>query len=248
MSRELEPGFVPDEVVNIETFSSDAEREKYFRFGLNTREETAIRQCFTGSSPRLLDVGCGYGRTSRPLAEMGFRVTAIDIVPRMIAEARAATPGVRFCLMSATDLGFADATFDSAFFSFNGIDFIVPEARRAQTLREIWRVLRPGGRLVYSAHNWLAFVAASLRHSSRARELARNFARRRVLPGYFRVRQSGGDLVVYLGVPWAETSRLRAAGFRSVAMLPGKLSPRLERFGALARAVFDRSPIYVGTK
>jgi ubiquinone/menaquinone biosynthesis C-methylase UbiE len=248
MSREPEIGFVPEEVVNIETFSTDAEREKYFRFGLTTPEAAVIRRYFVETNARLLDIGCGYGRTSRPLAEMGFRVTAIDIVPRMIVEARKAAPGVRFCLMSATDLGFDDETFDYAFFSFNGIDLIVPEARRAQTLREIWRVLRPGGCVIYSAHNWLAFVATSFRHSSRARELTRNFARRGALPGYFRVRQSGGDLVLHLGVPWAEMSRLRAAGFRSVAMQPGKLSPRLQRLGVLARAVLDRFPYYVGTK
>lgn len=248
MSHELEPGFVREEVLNIETFASDAEREKYFRFGLSAREDVVIRQYFGGTSPRVLDIGCGYGRTSRPLAEMGFRVTAIDIVPRMIAEAHKATSGVRFCVMSAAELGLADESFDHAFFSANGIDCIVPEAKRAQTLREIWRVLKPGGRLVYSAHNWLAFVATSWREPSRARELAHNLARRRALPGYFRVRQSGGELVLYFGVPWAEVSRLRAAGFRSVATAPGKLSPRLERLGAFARTVFDVSPQYIATK
>ena len=81
MSREPEIGFVPEQVVTMETFSTDAGREKYFRFGLTTRQAAVARRYFVGTNARLLDIGCGYGRTSRPLAEMGFRVTAIEIVP-----------------------------------------------------------------------------------------------------------------------------------------------------------------------
>jgi SAM-dependent methyltransferase len=242
------PYFEPEEALNIGTFSTDAERERYFRFGLSPREDAIIRSTFTGMGGRVLDVGCGYGRTSRPLAEMGFRVTAIDIVPRMVAEAQAATPTVRFCVMSATDLGFADGSFDCALFSFNGIDNIAPRSKRLQALRELRRVLRPGGVLVYSAHNWAGFVSNSLRMPSRRAELLQNLARGRLLPGYFRVHQPGGDLVQYLGLPWFEVRALRAAGFRTATVLPGKISPRLERLGRVAHRLFDVWPFYVAAR
>ena len=63
-----------------------------------------------------------------------------------------------------------------------------------------------------------------------------------------RIRQAGGDLVLYYGSPRAEMRRLRAAGFRAVETVPGKLSPRLERFGPLARRLADAWPYYVARK
>ena len=248
MMADRTPYFEPEEALNVRTFSSDAERERYLRFGLSAREEAIVRSTFSGMGGRVLDVGCGYGRTSRPLADLGLQVTAIDIVPRMVAEAQAATPTVRFCVMSATDLGFADASFDCALFSFNGIDCIVPRSRREQALRELCRVLRPGGVLVYSAHNWAGLVVASLRSRPRRADLFRNLARGRVLPGYFTMRQVGGDLVLHYGLPWTEVRRLRAAGFSAVSVRPGKVGPRLERLGPLAHRVFDLWPFYVAIK
>jgi SAM-dependent methyltransferase len=240
-------GFTPEEQVNRNTFTTDAEREKWFRFGLSPREEELVDRYFMGGR-RVLDIGCGYGRTTRPLAARGFDVTAIDVVERMIAEGQAVTPEARFCVMSATDLGFADASFDHVLFSANGIDCIVPRRRRDDTLREIHRVLRPGGALVYSSHNWFAFWVTSLWSPSRRADLLRNVARGRIWTGYFRIRQAGGDLVLYYGSPRAEMRRLRAAGFRAVETVPGKLSPRLEPFGSLARRLADAWPYYVARK
>ena len=150
--------------------------------------------------------------------------------------------------MSATDLGFADGAFDSALFSFNGIDCIVPRSKRLQALRELHRVLRPGGVLVYSAHNWAGFIVSSLGSPSRRAELWRNVARGRLLPGYFRLRQTGGELVLHYGLPWAEVRALRAAGFSAVTVLPGKIPSRLERLGRVAHRLFDLWPFYVATK
>ncbi|HTY78692.1 MAG TPA: methyltransferase domain-containing protein [Candidatus Bathyarchaeia archaeon] len=248
MMAEGTPYLEPEEALNVRTFSSDVERDQYLRFGLSPREQAIVRSNFPRWGSRVLDVGCGYGRTSRPLAAMGFQVTAIDIVPRMVTEGSAATPSVHFCLMSATDLGFADASFDCVFFSFNGIDCIVPQGKRAQALREFRRVLRPGGVLVYSAHNWVGLILNSLRSRPRRADLFRNLAHGRLLPGYFTMRQLGGDLVLHYGLPWTEVRRLRAAGFSAVSVRPGKVGPRLERLGPLAHRVFDLWPFYVALK
>jgi SAM-dependent methyltransferase len=166
----------------------------------------------------------------------------------MVAEAQVATPAARFSVMSATDLAFANGTFDYVLFSARGIDCIAPRAKRGQTLRELYRVLRPGGVLIYPAHSWPGFVLTALWSRSRRGDLLRNVSRGRLLPGYFRIRQAGGDLVLHYGLPGAEARALRAVGFGAVRVLPGKISPRLARLGRLAQRLFDVWPYYVAVK
>ena len=54
MSTTPPPGFAPEEVLNIETFSADVERERYFRFGPSPRAESAIRRHFEWPGARHL--------------------------------------------------------------------------------------------------------------------------------------------------------------------------------------------------
>ena len=101
----------------------------------------------------VLDVGCGTGTLALMAAEAlggdGY-VTGIDIASRMIAMARekAAKAGrsVDFRVASATEIHFEDERFDVVFTSLIYHHFTTAE--RFQALREIWRVLKPGGRYI----------------------------------------------------------------------------------------------------
>ena len=99
----------------------------------------------------LLDMGVGAGRTTAHLAGRTDYV-AIDWAPEMVRAAREAHPGVRIDVGDATDLAFADESFDVVLFSFNGIDCVDLVGRR-RVYSEALRVLRPGGVFVFSSHN-----------------------------------------------------------------------------------------------
>ena len=99
---------------------------------------------------RVLDLACGPGTLSRPLAAMvspGGEVVGVDLAPGMIALARAmAIPGARFELMDIEHLAFDDESFDAAVCG-HGFQFV---SDLQAALREARRVLRPNGRLAAS--------------------------------------------------------------------------------------------------
>jgi ubiquinone/menaquinone biosynthesis C-methylase UbiE len=102
----------------------------------------------------VLEIGCGSGMYAIHLAKrVGSRVTAVDVNPHAIAGAAqlAAASGLdRLVQFAQGDLsralGFADGSFDAAY--ANDVLCHIPE--RPRLLRELARVLRPGGRLLFS--------------------------------------------------------------------------------------------------
>jgi SAM-dependent methyltransferase len=106
---------------------------------------------------RLLDLGCGAGRTTFGLHAGGYRrLLGADLSPAMIRQARlnAARRGLRipFRVGDACRLPFAPKSFEGCLFSFNGLMTIPRRSHRIQALREIRRVLVPGGRFVFTTH------------------------------------------------------------------------------------------------
>lgn len=100
----------------------------------------------------VLDVGCGAGVDSIVAATMvgpDGRVVGADLIPEMLELARenlekTSLGNVTFLEASAEELPFQDASFDVAI--SNGVFNLVPDKARA--LKEVGRVLKPGGRFV----------------------------------------------------------------------------------------------------
>jgi ubiquinone/menaquinone biosynthesis C-methylase UbiE len=100
------------------------------------------------SGERVLDVGCGDGFYDRRMATAGASVDAVDGRSERVALAvrRNPHPAVQYHHMRAECLEFPRERFDKVV-SICVLEHI-PDDRA--TLREMWRVLRPGGRLVLS--------------------------------------------------------------------------------------------------
>ncbi len=95
---------------------------------------------------RTLDVGCGEGRLSRDLAALGHRVEGIDASETMVELARERDPAIPVCCADAAALPFPDGHADLVvhFMSLQDIDDL------EGAIREAFRVLSPGGRLVFA--------------------------------------------------------------------------------------------------
>jgi SAM-dependent methyltransferase len=99
----------------------------------------------------VLEVGCGAAMCSRWLARAGARAVAFDVSAGMLRHARngALDTGIEVPLVQADAqfLPFGSARFDVVFTAFGAIQFVEDSAR---VMREVARVLRPGGRWVFA--------------------------------------------------------------------------------------------------
>ena len=96
----------------------------------------------------VLEIGAGAAQCSRWLAAHGARPVALDLSHRQLQHAlRIGTEGVALVEGDAGALPFANGTFDVACSAYGALPFVADPVR---VLREVHRVLRPGGRFVFS--------------------------------------------------------------------------------------------------
>jgi SAM-dependent methyltransferase len=100
---------------------------------------------------RVVEIGCGAAQCSRWLAVQGADVVGFDIAPGQLRIARELDRrtgrSVRTVAADAEAMPFADGVFDIACSAFGGFPFVADAGR---ALAETARVLKPGGRLVFS--------------------------------------------------------------------------------------------------
>lgn len=91
-----------------------------------------------------LDVACGTGDMIVELQKQGCSVTGIDLSEEMMAIAKQKAPTATYMIADAEHLPFPDETFDAVTCAFGVRNFVHLE----QGLKEMLRVLKPGGRMV----------------------------------------------------------------------------------------------------
>ncbi len=93
---------------------------------------------------RVLDIAAGTGTSSAAIARTGANVVGLDLSAGMLDEARRKHRDVEFVLGNAEKLPFVSDEFDAVTISFGLRNVNDPKA----ALAEMYRVLKPGGRLV----------------------------------------------------------------------------------------------------
>jgi SAM-dependent methyltransferase len=210
------------------------------------REEDA---CLLGSvrGRRVLEVGCGSAMCSRWLVGQGAHPVATDLSSGMLAEARASArrTGISVPLIQADAeyLPFAAGDFDLAFTAFGAVPFVADSAR---LMREVARVLRPGGRWVFSTSHpmrWCfpydggpAGLTAQMPYWDRT--------------PYVEVDQAGASTYVEHHRTFGDRVReIVAAGFRLVDVVepewPNDLTESWDQWSPLLGALFPGTSIYV---
>lgn len=200
----------------VSIFSVERERINHEIEGNALRDELArLRRRRT-----YLDVGAGFGRMTRVAAPWFEQVWAVDTSPHMLSRLRKNCPVAEISEMNATALRFQDGCFDCVT-CFRLVMNLAPDVR-GLALREILRVLVPGGVFLCNIHlnKWSPRGVAVQRRQ------------RRGGPGqpymsYFGIvaelRAAGFEVVRYRGVRVVPEDRFYPAGREAFAV-------RLERF------------------
>ena len=148
--------------------ASDYLSERWF-----LRERAVVLQAVGGGSGTVLDIGCGSGLVTLPLAQAGRRVIGVDL--NRAACRQAGRNGLHAICGDASDLPLADAAVDAAVMVEMAQQCSAEVVERV--LRETARVLRPDGRLVMVWSNRSAWVhraaGAGLRLLARFRSSVR---------------------------------------------------------------------------
>lgn len=120
--------------------------------------EKYVFEKYLKKTDQILDIGCGTGRTTIPLHQMGYsNIVGIDLTPEMIKEALKLNQqyqlDIPFQVGDARNLAFEDTAFDKVIFSFNGFMSIPDVNNRRQALVEINRVLKGNGLFIFTTHD-----------------------------------------------------------------------------------------------
>jgi len=135
------------------TFGQDAELYDQWRPGYPPALFTDLATLAAlGPRARVLEIGCGTGQATRPLAELGCAVVAMDLSPDMAAVAQrnlAQFPDVTVVASAFEDWPAANGTFD-AVLSATAFHWLDPDVRMIKAAE----LLRPGGALgIVSTHH-----------------------------------------------------------------------------------------------
>jgi 2-polyprenyl-3-methyl-5-hydroxy-6-metoxy-1,4-benzoquinol methylase len=148
---------------------------------------------------KVLELGCGTGYFTRALAATGAQVTAIDISPDLLARAEqmCSQQNVTFEVQNAYVLTYESGAFDSVVGSS-----VLHHLEVTDALREIYRVLKPGGSICFTEPNMLNPQIAVQKN----------------IPAIKRRLGDSPDETAFFR--WSLRRRLAASGFRAIKIQP----------------------------
>jgi SAM-dependent methyltransferase len=131
--------------------------------GLWKSEKILIERFFPDQSAPILEAGCGAGRVTIGLWQLGFRnLTAFDFAEELVDQARSlaaerAADAIKFLHADATDLASCNlidhTRYSGALFMFNGLMQIPGRQNRRSALRELNRVCQSGAPFLFTTHD-----------------------------------------------------------------------------------------------
>ncbi|HEU5237117.1 MAG TPA: class I SAM-dependent methyltransferase [Pyrinomonadaceae bacterium] len=182
--------------VGSREFFDEVERHRYTTYA---PWMTALMGFKDFAGKRLLEVGCGMGTDLLQFARGGAKVTGVDLTPRSIEISRRhlSLYGEKgeFAVADCEKLPFADASFDVAY--SNGVLHHTDDT--AGAVREIYRVLRPGGHarvMLYHRGSFAYWTQVVLRYGILSGDFFRGRSPADIMSRHVEFNEGGGRPLV----------------------------------------------------
>lgn len=176
-------GFVAEQYSDADKLRIRRETHQRYSESTDTHVADVLNALGLHAGQRLLDVGCGDGGWHPRIVERGVSVVGADLMAGMLREARTAgahlAPRPSLVQADAQALPCASQLFDRVLCS--GVLYHVPDCEQA--LREMRRVLCPGGRAVIWSNGAYAMRRIYEVHGEAARQLG--YEPLPIVPGHF---------------------------------------------------------------
>jgi ubiquinone/menaquinone biosynthesis C-methylase UbiE len=122
-----------------------AERKKK----IHTQKELRYIKSILKGKKKILDVGCGYGRFTIPLAKFGFEIEGIDITPSLIKKAKEDSKeegvNITFRVGDMRNLPYKNESFDAIICMWSVFVELTKESDQLKSVKEMLRVLKKEG-------------------------------------------------------------------------------------------------------
>ena len=116
---------------------------------VHTKKELSYLKKFLRKKQKILDLACGYGRFTIPLAKQGYTIQGIDISPNLIAKAKRTAKNeglnLKFQIGDMRKLPYDNDSFDSIICMWSAFIELSKEKDQIKALKEMLRILKKGG-------------------------------------------------------------------------------------------------------
>jgi SAM-dependent methyltransferase len=158
---------------NLEIYSAPDVAAHYATLNYLSPCERLLFEMYIPEGSAILDLGVGGGRTTPFLSSRASHYVGLDYSSSMVERCHTKYPDLQFRVGDAADLStFPDSQFDAVVFAYNGIDFVLPASSRQRCLKHVFRVLKPGGVLIFSSHNARAILVRPSWNLERLQKIA----------------------------------------------------------------------------
>ncbi len=207
--------------------------------GFLPQEKNLIEQYFRKPG-RLIDIGCGGGRTAKLFSGMGYDTYGLELVKPMIGIAEKYTSGIKnrpaFIQGNAVSIPFESNSFDYAFVGYNSWEHIPFNRNRQLFFHETARVMKPDGLLYISFHSrnrWFINLRQLFEQIKNYLSLKKNYGAEfgdRILSGFSKI-DKGEYTNIYLHVssPGEVKKHLVNNGFEIIDAILFKKDVKLKK-------------------
>ena len=105
----------------------------------------------------ILDVGCGTGNVTIPLAETGFRITGLDMSPEMLSlaeqKARAKGLSIEWLQQDMRRMEIGSSRFDMVISMTDSLNYMSGDRELGEVFRRVKQCLKPGGWLIFDLNS-----------------------------------------------------------------------------------------------